>query len=368
MSDPKSLKNKPTGVKTLNKTPVIAVVTIVSIVLGSLIYAISQRGIKNQVEEKKTVLIQETDPTKQIKAWEDITKNMPTYEAPKTDNKPVVVEKKVDQAAVEREKRRLQRELEAFNSPTKVRVNMPTETAKNKYNMNIPKSTLPAIVAPTAFNQKELTITEKNEKFMEDAKKSFDYLPYVKTDLLSEFEVKTGTLIPAVMISGINSELPGPVIGQVRENVYDTATGNYLLIPQGAKLIGKYNSDVSFGQTRALVAWQRIVFPGGKTLNIESMDGLDQAGYAGFEDQVDNHYFKLFGSAFLISIISGEFSFSTGSTSVNQQSGLGDGTTVSQTAEKVIEKNLSVAPTIKIRPGYKFNIFVQKDMILEALQ
>jgi type IV secretion system protein VirB10 len=100
---------------------------------------------------------------------------------------------------------------------------------------------------------------------------------------------------------GINSDLPGQIMAQVAQNVYDTPTGKHLLIPQGSRLVGSYSSDVAYGQSRVLVAWQRIVFPDGKAMDIGTMPGADSAGYAGFNDQVNNHYLRLFGSAFLMS-------------------------------------------------------------------
>ncbi|HEN5466607.1 TPA: conjugal transfer protein TrbI, partial [Legionella pneumophila] len=122
----------------------------------------------------------------------------------------------------------------------------------------------------------------------------------------SRYELRAGSVIPGVMISGISSELPGQIIAQVSQNVYDTATGKYLLIPQGTKILGLYSSDVPFGQSSVLVAWQRLVFPDSKALDIGSMPGADSAGYGGFRDQVDHHYARIYGSALLMSgIIAG---------------------------------------------------------------
>jgi type IV secretory pathway VirB10-like protein len=121
---------------------------------------------------------------------------------------------------------------------------------------------------------------------------------------LSPYEVKAGTIIPGVMISGINSDLPGMIIAQVRENVYDSATGRHLLIPQAARLIGTYDNGVSMGQSRVLVGWNRIIYPDGSSLDLGKMPGADAGGQAGFEDRVNNHYWKVFGNALLLSIFS----------------------------------------------------------------
>ena len=186
----------------------------------------------------------------------------------------------------------------------------------------------------------------------------------------SPFELRAGSVIPATLISGINSDLPGQIVGQVSQDVYDTATGHHLLIPQGSRLVGTYNSGVAYGQERVLVAWTRIVFPDGKALDLGSMPGADSAGYGGFEDQVDNHYLRLFGSALLMSAVTAGITYS------QRQSDSGDsdrtdassvlsealGQQLGQATAQLLSKNLSIAPTLQIRPGYRFNVVVTKDL------
>lgn len=117
-------------------------------------------------------------------------------------------------------------------------------------------------------------------------------------------EIKAGWVIPGVMISGINSDLPGQIIGQVREPVYDSATGTQCLIPPGSRVVGTYDSGVTLGQTRALAVWRRIIYPDGSSISIDNMPGTDMGGYAGFNDKVDNHYVRIFGSGLLLSVFS----------------------------------------------------------------
>lgn len=186
----------------------------------------------------------------------------------------------------------------------------------------------------------------------------------------SPFELRAGFVVPATLISGINSELPGQIMAQVSQNVYDTPTGKYLLIPQGSRLVGMYSSDVAYGQSRVLIAWQRIVFPDGKAMDIGSMPGSDSASYAGFKDKVNNHYFRIFASAFLMSGVTAGVAMSQddGSNSVNGRpttsSALSEalGQQLGQVTAQMIAKNLNVAPTLEIRPGYRFNVTVTKDM------
>ncbi|MDR1397150.1 MAG: hypothetical protein LBJ14_05410 [Desulfarculales bacterium] len=189
-------------------------------------------------------------------------------------------------------------------------------------------------------------------------------------------EVKTGTIIPGTMITGINSDLPGAIIAQVSQSVYDTANGNYLLIPQGARLYGVYDSRVVYGQSRVLVAWNRIIFPDGRALTLEAMPGADMSGYGGYEDEINNHYLRIFGSAILMSLFTGGVAYTLDTVDTSR----GDDTSPSmqnemtaalanqlgQTTAALLQKNLSIKPTLEIRPGFRFNVIVTKDLAFDA--
>lgn len=187
---------------------------------------------------------------------------------------------------------------------------------------------------------------------------------------LSATELKAGTVIPAVMIGGVNSDLPGQIVGQVTRNVYDSTTGRYLLIPQGAKLVGSYDSDVAFGQSRVLVAWKRLILPDGASFDLGAMPGADQGGYAGFRDKVDNHYRRTFGSALMVSLFSAGIQLSQPQATNNQNVSAGQttaaalGQEMGQLGMEVARRNLSVKPELKIRPGYRFNIQVTQDLVM----
>lgn len=197
------------------------------------------------------------------------------------------------------------------------------------------------------------------------------YLPNSAVPQMSPFELKRGSVIPATLITGINSDLPGRITAQVSQNVYDSATGRRLLIPQGAKLFGRYDSEVTFGQNRVLVVWTDIIFPNGATLQIGGMAGTDGAGYGGFHDQVDNHYLRTFGSAILVALIGAgtdmllpdDNSTSTTVDSASDAARRSFAETFSQISEQTVSKNLDVQPTLEIRPGYRFNILVDQDII-----
>lgn len=188
----------------------------------------------------------------------------------------------------------------------------------------------------------------------------------------SPYELRAGFVVPATLISGINSDLPGQIMAQVSQDVFDTATGKFKLIPQGARLVGRYSSDVAYGQSRVLIAWQRIVFPDGKAMDIGSMPGADSAGYAGFNDQVNNHYFRLFASAFLMSGVTAGIAMSQNQNqnqwnNGNRQTASGAlsealGQQLGLATAQLISKNMNIAPTLEIRPGYRFNVIVTRDM------
>ena len=200
-----------------------------------------------------------------------------------------------------------------------------------------------------------------------------NYLKSTRTDPLSRYEIKAGWDIPATLEQAIDSDLPGDVKALVRSNVYDTATGKYLLIPQGARLLGTYNSVISYGQARVQVAWTRIIFPDGSSINLDSMSGHDDEGRAGFHDQVNNHYARLVGFAVLTSAFAAGLELSqrqntsllttptagqTASAAVGQQ--------LTELGAEVTRRNLNIQPTIKIREGYKFTVRVNRDMLFDA--
>lgn len=212
------------------------------------------------------------------------------------------------------------------------------------------------------------------EDFFNSDIKGLGYLPNQVVPQQSRFELKRGSVIPATLITGINSDLPGRITAQVSQNVYDSATGHLLTIPQGTKLFGRYDSKVSFGQSRALVVWTDIIFPNGSTLQIGGMSGTDSEGYGGFKDKVDNHYLRTFGSAALVALIGTGIDMAVPqSSTLATQDTASDAArrnfaeTFGRAAEQTISKNLNVQPTIEIRPGYRFNVLVDQDIIFPGI-
>ena len=182
----------------------------------------------------------------------------------------------------------------------------------------------------------------------------------------SPFIVQAGAVIPAALVTGIRSDLPGQIVGQVTENVYDTPTRRFLLIPQGARLIGTYDSQVAFGQNRVLLAWTRLILPDGRSLVLEKLPAGDAQGYAGLHDRVDRHWSGLFGMAALSTIlgIGAELGNNDDSDIVRaiRQGSVG---TFNQVGQQAVGQGLSVPPTLTIRPGAPVRVMVTRDLILE---
>ncbi|MCA8904590.1 MAG: TrbI/VirB10 family protein, partial [Hyphomonas sp.] len=182
-------------------------------------------------------------------------------------------------------------------------------------------------------------------------------------DPLSPYQLMAGSLIPASLITGINSDLPGTVIAQVTQNVYDTVRGQHLLIPQGSRLLGRYQSEVSFGQDRALVVWDRILMPDGSSITI-SEPGSDASGYAGLKDRTDHHWDKVFAAAGLATLLGIGAELGPGDDG-NIERAIRRGTTdtINEAGQRAVDRSLSVQPSITIRPGWPVRVIVTKDLV-----
>ena len=190
----------------------------------------------------------------------------------------------------------------------------------------------------------------------------------------SAFELKSGTLLPCVLISGLNSDLPGNMIAQVSENVWDTATGRYLLIPRGSRLIGTYDNQISYGQSRVLVMWSRLIFPDGASLVLDNLKGADQSGYSGFKGAVNRHWGSIISSALFVSLFGAGVELAAPTSNGDRdkddpRSILAENaaSAVAEAIAQIIQREANRQPTIKIKPGYRFMIFVQHDIIFSRV-
>ncbi|UCI32144.1 TrbI/VirB10 family protein [Mesorhizobium sp. B4-1-4] len=196
------------------------------------------------------------------------------------------------------------------------------------------------------------------------------YNPHALQTPASRYQLMAGSVIAASLITGINSDLPGLVVAQVTENVHDTVTGNTLLIPQGSRLIGTYDSVVAFGQKRALLVWQRIVMPDGSSIEIDNLPAADTAGYAGLEDKVDFHTWQLIKGVALATLlgVGTELSFGENESDLVKAIRESAQQNVSQAGQRITGKNLNIQPTITVRPGWPLRVIVHKDLVLRPYQ
>jgi type IV secretion system protein TrbI len=183
----------------------------------------------------------------------------------------------------------------------------------------------------------------------------------------SKYILQAGAVIPAALITGLRSDLPGQVTAQVTEDVYDSPTGKILLIPQGARMVGQYDAQIAFGQTRALLVWNRLIMPNGRSIVLERQPGADAEGYAGLEDEVDNHWGMLFKAAILSTLLSvgSEAGTSNSENNLAQAVRQGASQSFSQIGEQVVGRSLNIQPTITIRPGFPVRVMVTHDLVLE---
>ena len=397
----------PKNNKRLSKVPIIIIFAIIAIVLFSIFYVALSRKQNLERQTAQTTPKEETqiatnhnndlnlyiDELQVQKAQENniISPPMPnatqqpiqetnsqtTQQPP--NNTPVLVQNN----AIDEKEMKIKKDmqLKALLSNTKLDIKTEaTDSKKNQaINFNPPNNNEDINLGAINPQNTGLGLESGTNKDVQgqqflSQKKDNGYLKYVKQKPLSTYEIKAGWNIPAILITGVNSDLPGQILAQVTQNVYDSATGKYLLIPQGTKVVGAYSSNIIYGQSRLLVAWNKLIFPNGDTLNLDGMQGTSQDGYTGFEDQVDNHYFRIFGSAFLLSSISAGIALSDNSDTNSEKETASDNAIaqaiqqMGQVASEMIRKNMNISPTLKIRPGYKFNIFVTKDIILEPLE
>ena len=285
------------------------------------------------------------------------------------------------------------REREAMESATSVKGNLPNgdaersapqasdplqaiQTALINARASQPPSVQPAGLGPqeqrTEYEHQNDQV-QKGEFGQQHNKDESEYLGRERNPALGRYEVKAGWLIPAVLEQQLNSDLPGFIRALVRENVYDTVSGKFILIPAGSTLVGIYNSHVGYGQKALQAVWRRVIFPDGSSLSLGGFEGDDGEGAAGFRDQVDSHWGRIFSGALLTSLFAAGIEISQGQNSsvltqpsYGQQIGQAVGQQVGQVGVEVTRRNLNIQPTIIVRPGYRFFVRVEKDLLFRA--
>lgn len=223
--------------------------------------------------------------------------------------------------------------------------------------------------AAAALNPDDPNLQDHKNSFLNSPRSSPDYLATSLQEPISPYELKAGSIIPVTLIDALNSDLPGPVTAQVRERVYDTVTGDHLLIPQGTRLTGSYDSKVAWGQERVLLCWDRLIFPNGTSINLHCMPASDLQGQAGLTDKVDNHWDRLMAAVGLSTVLSlGTQAIAGDPTSyqptLTQRAASSAAGQINGAGQAFVSRQLNLQPTITIRPGFSGNLRVTKDIVL----
>lgn len=402
-------------IRRLNRVPIIVAIVLVVAFLAVIIYGLTSRGLQfggpsdgpstvrpattdadqlkrgipdGIIGEPAPVVLQPTPVQPAEAASNPFTPVKPDESNPE---RPALESEEVWRARLEREQQEqwlrelqrqrmasLQADAAALDSPIAVDIGTVAETAaapdpevsNAAIVSNQPMSALDLYAAAMKAGAQNADPNGQaaKESFFNQDIADLGYLPNSVVPQMSPYELKRGSVIPATLVTGINSDLPGRITAQVSQNVYDSATGRQLLIPQGSKLFGRYDSKVAFGQNRVLVIWTDIVFPNGSTLQIGGMAGTDAAGYGGFTDKVDDHLLETFGSAILVALIGTGTEMmlpgdnNTGNDAENSaRESFAE--TFGEISEQTVSKNLDVQPTLEIRPGYQFNVLVDQDIV-----
>lgn len=425
MSDPLNANASPGGLKKagvvrLNRLPLLIILGFALLVVVLLVYAMSTRGQKSQTATTEVARVATTDaarnkvlesfkgeafiPPKEIPAV-----IAPAVELPKPVDKPLDMKPlpvmPVEPVMTEEERRREQMRMQALqwqmdsymkavSAETTVDNSGGAGSATGAGGGSPTQNLLAALggggatgvsalqqllgggvgAVPAGEGGDDPNMQGRKEQFA-GSSKDYGYSNELVEGLVSPYVLRVGTLIPAVMVSGINSDLPGEIVAQVTQDVFDTAKGETVLLPQGSRLIGAYDNRVASGQERALVMWYRVMFPDGSVLALGNMGGVDQGGYAGFSDKVDRHLAETFRDASLLSLLSAGAQMSqaddsspVSGESASEQMAAALGQQWSQVGMELVQQGMDRQPTIVIRPGYRFNVFINKDLLIPPYQ
>ncbi|RWP12376.1 TrbI/VirB10 family protein [Mesorhizobium sp.] len=272
-------------------------------------------------------------------------------------------EQRLAQQAIEARESRVLFRVE--NRAQQTDVGESVQTAQHPFEA-LPQSEAGRASASVAAAEGDQNNQQRKLDFLSQRSTGGIYNPHALQTPISPYQLMAGSVIAASLITGINSDLPGLVVAQVTENVHDTVTGNILLIPQGSRLIGVYDSVVAFGQKRALLVWQRILLPDGSSAEIDNLPASDTAGYAGLEDKVDFHTWQMIKGVALATLLGVGTEFSLGANESDLVKAIRESAqqNASRAGQRITEKNLNIQPTIVVRPGWPLRVIVHKDIVL----
>lgn len=389
---PQGLKRPSAVTTTLSNKPIILVGLLVMVIIGLLVISIFDDGSRNTTQEDEIALIKPSGQTATTTDEEGL--NLPRVpetrgvinipSAPGTVQEPIMVLPSPEVDPLEEIRRQEKQRIRQYKFEKRLAAleSKPVSYRKNETAIKKQDQVVPALSPRLAQLQKELALAQAEA--LDDStpatatvdRSDINWSNGHDLEDAKPFSILTGSIIPVVLITGIESTLPGEIIGQVSLPVYDTATRKHLLIPQGTKVIGQYRNEVAMGQDRLYVIFTRLIFPDGRTMTLSNMPGGDLLGYSGLKDEVDNHYFRIYGHALLMSLITGASSYAIDtlddknsddeSTTVAESMGTALANQMGQTTMKLLERHMSISPTLKIRPGYRLNVIVVKDLEFKA--
>ncbi len=287
--------------------------------------------------------------------------------------RPVPSTQAVGPGAVDPEQQRIAQEAEAARTSrlfattsTRERPAVPAAPAADQ------KTAPPAgqLDVPPIDPESLLNMQDRKAAFLNGAVDRKTVSPDRLENPASRYVVQAGAVIPAALITGLRSDLPGQVTAQVTENVYDSPSGRFLLIPQGSKLVGIYDSQISFGQDRVLLVWTRLIMPNGRSIVLERQPGGDTQGFAGLEDDDDHHWGRLAMAAALSTVlgVGSELGATNNDSAVVTALRRGTTDSLNQTGQQVVRRNLNIQPTITVRPGFPVRVIVNRDLVLAPYQ
>lgn len=327
--------------------------------------------LKKQDYSNRNVLLAADETLSNTKDENTIDYNIPAEEPTLVEEKEDPIETFLKEQELEKLKRKYDARKSAFKSKSNKTdyeiVSETTDTASYTNDLDYLKY-LTSEINQTA----DPNMQKEKKQFLKNAAVQNFVLKEPLTPSISKYEVKTGTYIPITLVGGINSDLPGHLVAIVREDIYDTNTGTVKIIPAGSRLFGTFSSEVSWGQTRVQVVFNRLTLPNGKSINLGAMGAADLAGQSGLTGDVNMHLGKVIGSIIMAGIVGGADGALTNNgnhrkdeNSALSKAGEESGRTAIETVDKYTSKILDVQPTITVKPGTRGTIVVEEDIILE---
>lgn len=364
------------GVKKVNRIPIIIGGSIGCAMILTVLYTAHQRGNHyhgNNGYDDNQGLSAATVPTKEFDT--DIKKGIDVKAKNIQTIKEATIKKEPSSLPISQQMKYQPQTISPYSQQWQQYYQIQAQLSQRK-NQELNQ----ALIAKPSVEIQDKDFFSDNTKTNNSQPKDNDYLASYRTGARNSLEVKEGNVIPATLIGEINSDKAGMVKAQVRQNVYDSATGKVVLIPQGSSVIGFFNQTVAYGEKRISIVFDRIIFPDQSSIDLGNMQGADVSGNSGFKDKVNTHWWKIMGNALLVSIFSAGVQLSqnpntlgsnnTGNNGYNAQQIVAAqmGMQTGQLGMQLAQRGLNIPPTIKIRSGYKFNIMVKKDIVLPPYQ